>query len=106
MRVFNFANGASAQIHAIAQISTGNLLPSEQLSFGYPNVRGFAASFATRDEGVFLSLQIAPRAFPLGFARALNIPNVRDVIAPFVFIDYGTGWNHQDIGGVSSYLHI
>jgi hemolysin activation/secretion protein len=104
VRAFNFKGGVTAELHAIAQMSTGNLLASEQLNFGYPNVRGFAESFATRDEGVVLSLQIAPRAFPLGFPQVLRIPKVRDVIAPFAFIDYGTGWNHQDIGGVSSYV--
>jgi hemolysin activation/secretion protein len=105
-RSFNLRGGATVQFHVVAQLSTTILLSSEQLSFGYPNVRGFASSFATRDEGAILSLQIAPRPFPLGFAQALRIPNVRDLIAPFAFIDYGTGWNHRDLNGISSYLRM
>jgi hemolysin activation/secretion protein len=106
VRTFNFNGGESIALHVTAQMSNAILLPSEQLNFGYPNVRGFSSSFATRDDGVILSLQVAPRAFPLGFAQALHIPTVRDQIAPFAFIDYGTGWNQRDLNGISTYLRM
>lgn len=103
-RAINLPAGAEFQIRMQAQISTANLLSSEQLNFGYPSVRGFPSSFATRDEGVLLSAQLSPRPFPLRIPQALRIANVRDAFAPFAFVDFGTGWNHQDIGGASSYV--
>jgi len=105
LRWFNFHDGMTWQFRVQAQVSTANLLPSEQLNFGYPSIRGFAESFATRDEGVLISTQLMLRPFPLGFTNALRI-NARDLFQAFAFADYGTGWNHQDIAGVSSYVRM
>jgi hemolysin activation/secretion protein len=91
-RSFNLPGGATLQFHATAQLSSGTLLASEQLNFGQPLIFGFPSSFATRDEGVIASMQIAPRAFPLGLGQG----KVRDSFAPFVFVDFGSGWNRQD----------
>lgn len=69
-------------------------------------IRGFPSSFVIRDEGLLISSQWSPRPFPLGALQALRIANVHDAFAPLVFVDYGTGWNHQDIGGVGSYIWL
>jgi hemolysin activation/secretion protein len=64
------------------------------MSFGGATNRGFATSSTTRDNGFQLTNEL--RASTLGAAamRALGLDAEQHQFVPFVFIDYGTGWNN------------
>jgi hemolysin activation/secretion protein len=81
-----------------AQVSSANLLPSEQLVFGgAQSIRGFADLGATRDTGVVMQheLRFAPLKPALG-----KIPSDATSIVPFIFLDMGAGRNHLDVADV------
>ncbi len=80
------------------QMSTGNLLGSEQYSGGGGgSVRGYDEGEVVGDNGVFFSQELhVPRLSP--GAKWLHLP-VRDAFAPFVFHDYARVWNVDTLPG-------
>ncbi len=81
-------------LRATLQLSSATLLPSEQMSFGGVTNRGFATSSTTRDNGFQLTNEL--RAPTLGAAamRAWGLNSEQHQFVPFVFVDYGAGWNN------------
>ena len=81
-----------------AQVSSDNLLPSEQLVFGgVRSIRGFMDLGATRDEGAVMQneLRLGPVKIGLFHRQTDN-----ETMVPFVFLDLGVGRNHLDLAGV------
>lgn len=80
------------------QISSGILLPSEQLAFGgVQSVRGFVEQGTTRDEGAIWQNEVRAPDMSTGIGQWLGLS--RDVLTPFVFLDLGFGGNHNEIAG-------
>lgn len=106
-RVTQLPAGFSWDIRGTLQLSDANLLPSEQMVFGgYASVRGFVEQGATRDNGVLLENEL--RLPPVGSLVKHNprLARLTDGLVPFLFVDYGAGWNHDDLGGASSWLAL
>ena len=98
-RLTPLAAGLAWRAAVTAQLSSGILLPSEELPFGgVQSVRGFVESEETRDEGVLVQNELrAPQIIGLG--RLLHIGDEKDVLTPFAFLDVGAGVNHQNFAG-------
>jgi hemolysin activation/secretion protein len=80
-----------------AQVSSGNLLGSEQLSFGGTQaLRGYLEGQAYADEGVILRTELRAPAGPLG---AWFGSQARDQVQPYVFLDQGEAYVHSPIAG-------
>jgi hemolysin activation/secretion protein len=81
-----------------AQVSSANLLPSEQLVFGgIRSIRGFMELGATRDEGVIIQNELRFSPQKIGLFRTETDSGL---LVPFVFVDFGAGRNHLDLGGM------
>ena len=81
-------------VRVISQLSSAILLPSEQLVLaGTQSVRGFEEYGTLRDSGVVAQTEL--RAPPFSAGR-------NDTVMPFVFIDAGTGRNHNEVAGLAT----
>jgi hemolysin activation/secretion protein len=98
-RLTNLPYGATWDAKAIYQRSNGILLSSEQLSFGGPYAnRGFVTAGATRDEGFQTTHELRAPSIQPNIPARLGAPGWQDQFVPFVFFDYGIGWNHPPPG--------
>jgi hemolysin activation/secretion protein len=98
-RLTNLALGVNWDAKAIYQRSNGILLSSEQLAFGGPYAnRGFVTTGATRDEGFQMLHELRAPAFQPNVPALFGMRGWQDQFVPFVFFDYGIGWNHPAPG--------
>jgi hemolysin activation/secretion protein len=98
-RLTDLPDGLTWDAKAIYQRSNGILLSSEQLSFGGPYAnRGFITAGATRDEGFQTTHELRAPAFHPNLPGLFGAPGWQDQFVPFVFFDYGIGWNHPAPG--------
>ncbi len=98
-RLTNLPYGVTWDAKALYQLSNGILLPSEQLSFGGPAAnRGFVTAGATRDEGFQMTHELRAPAIQPNLPRLFGAEGWGDRFVPFVFFDYGIGWNHAAPG--------
>lgn len=81
-----------------AQLSSGNLLPSEQLSLGgNASVRGYAESEVLGDQGLLLSTEL--RSPETSLARLFGERDLGDSLQGLVFADYGVAsQRHRQAG--------
>lgn len=79
---------------ATLQLSGATLLPSEQMAFGGASNRGFITSGVTRDNGFQLTNELRAPTLGAAMVRALGLDSEQHRFVPFVFLDYGAGWNH------------
>lgn len=86
-----------------AQLSTGNLLPSEQLTFGgVQSIRGFVEQGTTRDEGVVWQNELRAPQLATGLGQLLHLGIRSDTLTPFLFLDVGAGGDHTQITGTQA----
>lgn len=85
-----------ASVSASGQWSPKALYQDDQLVFGsLSSVRGFARDPAFADSGALVRAEFSPD-LPLGFLDAKTTPFLADAanaLKPYVFADYGAGWN-------------
>ncbi|WP_109450330.1 ShlB/FhaC/HecB family hemolysin secretion/activation protein [Azospirillum sp. TSH64] len=81
-----------------AQLSSGNLLPSEQLSLGgNASVRGYAESEVLGDQGLLLSTEL--RSPETSLAQLFGERDLGDSLQGLVFADYGVAsQRHRQAG--------
>ncbi len=85
---------------ATLQLSNATLLPSEQMAFGGASSnRGFVTSGVTRDNGIHLINEFRAPTLGAAIARAVGLDSETHPFVPFLFVDYGAGWNHRDSSG-------
>lgn len=98
-RITRLPVGMSLSLRGALQLSTGTLLPSEQLVFGGTfSVRGFQEQGATRDQGVLVESELRLHPIATGLFSGIS-PSLQDQITPFAFLDYGHGWNRHNPAG-------
>ncbi|HSI85316.1 MAG TPA: ShlB/FhaC/HecB family hemolysin secretion/activation protein [Candidatus Methylacidiphilales bacterium] len=74
----------------VGQISSGNLLSSEQLGLGgYSSIRGYEEREVNSDEGFIMNNEIRTPAFSVG--QMLGFKNAQDSLQFLAFWDYGMG---------------
>jgi len=87
-RLQELPSGFSLSARALGQLSTTNLLSSEQLGLGGADyVRGFEEREVNADEGVFVSLELRTPEIPA--AELLAGADVRDRLSFLAFLDVG-----------------
>jgi len=80
------------------QLSTENLLPSEQLGFGgYATIRGYDEREANGDQGWMLSNELRSPAFSIG--EMMGMESVEDQLQVLGFWDYGVSENKNLLVG-------
>ena len=88
----------STLIHG--QISSQNLLPSEQIGLGgFNSVRGYDERQLNYDSGAIVNLELLSPAFPV-FQHSPGKKSWKDAMQFLEFIDYGFGGNHALISAV------
>jgi hemolysin activation/secretion protein len=85
-----------------AQLSTANLLPSEQFGLGgYNTVRGYEFREVNKDNGMIASVEaIAPA---LKIIRRKGRKNPLNFLG---FIDFGLGWDHKKTPDVKNFEYL
>jgi hemolysin activation/secretion protein len=84
----------------VAQISNGNLLPSEQLGAGgADSVRGYDERAANGADGVILSQEIRTPMFSLAKAIINTDSSYNDQTQLAAFFDYGSVWDVKTLPG-------
>jgi hemolysin activation/secretion protein len=92
--------GASLISKVVAQISNGNLLPSEQLGAGgADSVRGYDERAANGADGVILSQEIRTPMFSLAKAIINTDSSYKDQTQLAAFFDYGSVWDVKTLPG-------
>ncbi|WP_221032320.1 ShlB/FhaC/HecB family hemolysin secretion/activation protein [Actomonas aquatica] len=97
--------GASWTVRGELQVSTNNLLGSEQYSAGGSgSVRGYEQGEVVGDNALFFSQELRlPTVHP---ARSLLKAGLRDGLTPYLFHDYARVWNVDRLPGERTYnLH-
>jgi hemolysin activation/secretion protein len=90
-------------VRLTGQVSSANLLPSEQLNVGgIDTVRGYEEFVANGSEGVLASTEIRTPAVA-AISRFLNDPALNDSVQGDVFIDYAKVSNVQDVPGAPTH---
>jgi len=83
-----------------SQVSSGNLLPSEQLALGGHNtVRGYGEGYFNADTAIVASCEVKSPSFRI---ITSNKPFWRDSFQLLGFIDYAQGSNHITSPGVDA----
>jgi hemolysin activation/secretion protein len=87
---------------ATLQLSNATLLSSEQMAFGGADSnRGFITSGVTRDNGFQLVNEFRAPTLGGALARTVGLDDEDHQIMPFLFIDYGRGWNRRATNGTA-----
>ena len=85
------------QSNAIAQFSTENLLPAEQMNMGgYNTVRGYEENEINGDNGFFISNQLEYGPFSVTNGKFFG---QRDLVTAYVFWDYANVWDTNEPTG-------
>lgn len=86
----------SWDVRASGQLSSANLLPSEQLGMGgYASARGYEEREANEDEGWLISNELRTPSFSLG--KFLGKASLEDHLQFLAFWDYGMGYPKHGI---------
>jgi len=86
--------GMLARFRVDGQLSSQNLLPSEQLPLGgYNSVRGYDERQESKDSGVLASFELRTPLWPMWWKKKENKWQLLG------FIDYGWGTNHTPLPG-------
>lgn len=89
-----------------AQLSSKNLLPSEQFTLsGYNAVRGFEERIVSVDNALLLNVTLQTPRFSIGKLAGWS-RTAFDELYLFAFCDYGLGGNHQPGPGESSTVSL
>ena len=97
-RVTRLKGEFSWVVRGRGQVSTENLLPSEQLGFGgYATIRGYDEREANGDEGWMLSNELRSPAFSVG--RMMGKEGIGDQVQVLGFWDYGVSENKELLVG-------
>ena len=97
-------NGFSLSLSGKGQVSSGNLLPSEEFGLGgHDSVRGYDEREFNADNALLLSGELRTPVWHL-----LSNPNCknRDELQLLIFIDYGLGGSHKRIKNESSSQYL
>jgi len=87
------------------QLSSANLVPSEQLGFGgYTTIRGYDDREVNADEGVILSAELHTPALSVG--RWFGHLDWKDQLQFLGFLDYGDAFNHTLLPGEPTNTHL
>jgi hemolysin activation/secretion protein len=106
-RLTPLPGGLSWDLRGTFQLTNTPLLPSEQLTLGgYTSVRGFEEQAATRDQGVLLESELRLKPISTNLSRLVGFDGLGDQLTPFVFTDYGWGWNRRPIAGLTSSVKL
>jgi hemolysin activation/secretion protein len=106
-RLTPLPGGLSWDLRATVQFTNTPLLPSEQLMFGgFTSVRGFEEQAVTRDDGVLLENELRLRPIETRLPELVGLKGLGDRLTPFVFVDYGWGWNQRPIAGVTPSVRL
>lgn len=82
---------ASIRIKGVGQLSSQNLLPSEQLGLGgYDTIRGYDQRAANKENGIILSAELRSPSMPI-WSKLKHVP--KDSFQVLAFLDYGYGRN-------------
>ncbi len=103
--LYRFSNGWCCELWGTAQVSSQNLLPSEQLGIGgYDTVRGYEERQLNYDGGIILNGEIRSPALSL-IGRKINKVG-KDALQFLLFLDYGYGRDHNIVSGapIGDYL--
>lgn len=80
-----------AVVRTDLQIADRPLLPSEQIGFGgQSTVRGYRQDEILADNGFFATAELR---YPM-----LRVPSLKGVLQVVPFVDFGTAWNHPQLG--------
>ncbi|WP_431857429.1 ShlB/FhaC/HecB family hemolysin secretion/activation protein [Azospirillum sp.] len=97
-RVTRLPEAFSWIVRAQAQVSSANLLASEQLSLGgNASVRGYAESEVLGDQGVLLSTEL--RSPEVSLSGLFGGRNLDDSLLGLVFVDYGVARQRHRAAG-------
>jgi len=106
-RLTNLPYGIDWSARLTGQLSSANLLPSEQLILGgYQSVRGFVEQGATRDQGVTWQNELRAPTIVTGIAKFLQLNPDSDALVPFWFFDIGGGRNHSQQPGTPGWVTL
>jgi hemolysin activation/secretion protein len=93
--------GSLFSLKTTFQLSSGNLLPSEQLGIGgYASVRGYDERQLNFDNGLIINAEFRAPSFSV-FTKVRN-QSIQDGLQFLGFADFGAGWDHNAIPGVIS----
>jgi hemolysin activation/secretion protein len=88
------------------QLSSQNLLPSEQLGLGgFDTVRGYDERQLSYDSGLIFNAEMSTSSVPV-ISRFFNHCTWKDAFQALVFIDYGYGRNHTPIFGEKKHDYL
>lgn len=95
--------GATSITRLVAQVSNGNLIPSEQLGVGgVDTVRGYDTRVANGSEGIFISEELRTPGFSLAHLLLNTNSPWNDLTQLGVFWDYGSVWDNDTAPGAAS----
>jgi hemolysin activation/secretion protein len=96
-----FFHGSLFSLKAQFQLSSGNLLPSEQLGVGgYASVRGYDERQLNFDSGLVINAEFRAPSFPI-FTK-VRTKTIQDGLQFLAFTDFGAGWDRKYLPGVIS----
>lgn len=88
-----------------AQVSSANLLPSEQLGYGgFASVRGYDERAVNTDQGILLSNELRSPARPL--LGWLGLEDPEDRLQLLAFVDYGGGGDSNPAPGQEPWQNL
>lgn len=96
--LYRFSSGWSCYLWGTGQLSSQNLLPSEQLGIGgYDTVRGYDERQLNYDGAIIVNAEIRTPAFAFLGRKSQKLG--RDSLQFLAFFDYGYGRDHNNIPG-------
>lgn len=86
------------------QVSSANLLPSEQMGIGgYNTVRGYEERLLNYDDGVMGNVEFRSAPIRIVSKKSSSLDEGLQFLA---FVDYGTGCNHRRVEGEKSSRYL
>lgn len=99
--------GVTSITKFVAQISSGNLIPSEQLGIGgADSVRGYDERIANGSEGIFVSQEFRTPGFSLAHMLLGTDSPWNDLTQLGVFWDYGSVWDNKTQPGSPTSIQL
>jgi len=96
----------SLTLNLRGQLSSQNLLPSEQFGIGgYDTVRGYDERQLNKDGAFVLNYEVRTPPLRL-WTRRDNNPSAKEALQFLVFFDYGLGSNHNPIPNEPTYQYL